>query len=582
MKRLIAILLIGAATFTFYQFPTRKQVQLTRTEKPTYALASSLGLCGITKIKTVLKLIDTTKQIAPLLSNLGDYSFKVSTSNELAQKYFDQGLNLYYGFNHLESYRSFMEAARLDPQMAMAFWGQALALGPNINAPMDPADYKAVFGTVQRALKLSQNTTALEQALIQAISKRYVNEAPEDRTSLDEAYAIAMGEVANQFTSQQDVLTLYAESQMDLHPWNYWNRDGSPLQWTMPIVELIELVIKMNPRHPGANHLHIHITEASANPDRATGSADRLRDLIPGAGHLVHMPSHIYIRTGRYEDGILANQKAVLADEDYVTQCRAQGIYPLGYYPHNYHFLWACALISGRYELSMKSANKLVEVIDLSLMGSPDMATLQHYYSAPLYTMIRFGQWEELLRIPRPADSLYFAVSIWEFGQGMASLRQGSKLNALQHVQAMEIQLKNPILSELKIWGFNSFASVAKIGLTVLKAELEADSNNYTEAISLMHDAVKQEDALLYQEPPDWFLPTRQILGSIYLETGNPVEAEKQFRDDLAIFSNNGWSLYGLYQSLMLQKKTNEGMKVKAQYEKAFKNADVKLGAARF
>ncbi|NJN41240.1 MAG: hypothetical protein HC811_02340 [Flammeovirgaceae bacterium] len=491
-------------------------------------------------------------------------------------------MNLYYGFNHLESYRSFMEAARLDPQFAMAYWGQALALGPNINSPMDPADNKVVFAAVQKALQYISNSTPIEQALILAISKRYINEAPQDRTSLDVAYANSMKEAAASFSDNLEVLTLFAEAQMDLHPWNFWNRDGSPKPWTMQTVELIEKIIGINPLHPGANHLYIHITEASTNPGRATASADRLVNLVPGAGHLVHMPSHVYIRTGRYEDGVRVNQKAVLADEEYVTQCRAQGIYPLAYYPHNYHFLWACAMLSGKNELSISAANKLADVIDISLMGSPDLATLQHYYSSPLYSMIRFGQWKDLLKIPRPEDSLYYAAGIWQFGQGLAQLRTGDRTKAMNHLLELEKQLMNPTLNELKIWGFNSFGNILAIGAHVLRAEIEAQNRNYTTSISILKEAIKMEDALLYQEPPDWFLPTRQILGAVLLEADMAKEAEKYFREDLAVFPSNGWSLFGLYQSLMKQEKSDEGQKVKVQYDLAFKYADIELTAARF
>jgi tetratricopeptide (TPR) repeat protein len=571
---LTALILFAALTIDVKDLNTRQDQLLAGIVPP-------VSLCGSPDARTFLKLMDTTRQMAPWMNNLGNYQFNVSTKVERAQYLVSQGLTLYYGFNHLEAFRSFKEAARLDPSCAMAYWGQALSLGPNINAPMDPADAGTVFKALQKAVELSSNATVREKKLINALSARYVAEPPADRSSLDQAYAEGMKQAAAEYPSDPDVLTLYAEALMDLHPWNFWLKSGEAQPWTEEVVVTIEKAIAINNNHPGANHLYIHVMEASSTPARAEASADRLREMIPGAGHLVHMPSHIYIRIGRYEDGILANKKAVKADEDYITQCKAQGLYPLAYYPHNYHFLWACAQMAGQGEEALSAAKTLVERVDISLMGSPDWATLQHYYASSWYAMMRFGKWNELLQIPRPADSLKYAAAIWEYAQGLAKLRVNRVKDAEAHLSVLREKAKDPVLEELKIWGFNSFGSVIHIALSVLEGEILAAKKDYSKAIQVLEEAVKREDALIYQEPPDWHHPVRQTLGAVLFEAGKPADAEKIFREDLKAYANNGWSLYGLYQSLDKQGKNAEAAAAKKEFEKAFARADVKLNSAR-
>lgn len=546
-------------------------------KKETTSSTVPVSVCGTPESAAVLKQLDTTRQIAPLLTNLGPYGFKITTSNEEAQAFFNQGLNLYYGFNHLEAYRSFREAARLDPSCAMSWWGQALSLGPNINAPMDPADASLVYRAVRRAQVNSPAVTELEKGLINAVARRYVAEAPADRSPLDKAYAEAMKELEAKFSTVDEVTTLTAEALMDLHPWDFWLRDGSPQPWTPEIVALMEKVMKRSTRHPGANHLYIHIHEASSNPGKATPSADLLRDLVPGAGHLVHMPSHIYIRTGRYADGIAANEKAVAADEDYISTCRAQGIYPLAYYPHNYHFYWACAQMSGRGKLALDVSRMLVAKMSVTKMAEPDWLTLQHYYVTPWYSMVRFQQWTELAREQRPPDSLLYTSAIWAYAQGMAAVRTGNTAEARAHLAKMKEVLAIPALADQRIWGINGFASVVGIASGVLEGGCLAADGKYEEAIQMLEATMQNEDKLLYQEPPDWFFPVRETYGAVLLKGKKFEEAESRFREDLTTYPENGWSLAGLYRALKSQGKEKEAMEVKKRFDMAFANADESL-----
>lgn len=567
-----SLLLVFVATHNYPTLVTPKQ-QLNA------GIIPSVSLCGTPGARTILALMDTTRQIAPLLENLGSYGMKVSTGNERAQKFFNQGINLYYGFNHFEAYRSFKEVARLDPDCAMAYWGQALSLGPNINLPMDPADTETVYKAIQKSVALLDKASPKERALISALAKRYTTEALEDRKPLDEAYAQAMQAVASQYPDDLEVVTLYAESLMDLHPWDYWKM-GQAQPWTPQIVELIAAVISKKTDHPGANHLNIHILEASPEPEKAAASADRLRNLVPGAGHLVHMPSHIYIRVGRYLDGVEANERAVKTDEEYIAQCNVQSIYPLFYYPHNYHFLLACAQMAGLSKKSADAANALNKNIPVEMMNVPDLVTLQHWYTMPWYNMVRFGKWDDILRISEPVDSFKYVKSVWHYARGMAFVRKNKITEAKAELASLKILIEDPFM-EMTIAGFNSFRSVLGIGRNVLEAELEAHQKNYNSAVQLLTEAIDVEDNLLYQEPPDWYHPVRQILGSVLLEAKNPIEAEKLFREDLTFYKNNGWSLYGLYQSLEAQGKKTEAAQVKKEFEKAFAKSDVKLKSTR-
>jgi len=572
---------IGLVSLLFIGVATRYAPALLTLQSQVKAdITPPLSICGTPGARTILKIMDTTVQMAPLMENLGKHGMKVSTKNDRAQLFFNQGINLYYGFNHLEAYRSFREVARLDPDCAMAYWGQALSLGPNINLPMDPADTETVYKAVQKAIALKDKASPMEQLLINALSKRYTAEALKDRKSLDEAYASAMEEAAKQFPQHADVKTLYAESLMDLHPWDFW-KNGKAQPWTARPVELINDVVSANPNHPGANHLNIHILEASPEPEKAAVSADRLVDLVPGSGHLVHMPSHIYIRLGRYVEGVESNERAVKTDEEYIAQCKVQGVYPLFYYPHNYHFLLACAQMAGMSDKSAATAEALKKNIPVEIMNIPDFVTLQHWYAMPWYNMVRFGKWSEILQISEPADSLKYVKSVWHYARGMAYTRTSKLSEAKSELANLKKLVADPFM-DYTISGFNSFKNVLSIGQNILEGEIEASQKNYDKAIQLVTNAVEIEDNLLYQEPPDWYHPSRQVLGGILLEAKKPSHAEQRFREDLNLYRKNGWSLYGLYQSLQAQGKKKEAMEAKKEFDKAFAKADITLKSVRY
>ena len=519
-------------------------------------------------------------QIAPLLQGMGNHHFPISTDDTLAQQYFDQGLVLSYGFNHKEANRSFRQAAKLDSDNPMAWWGAALVLGPNINAGMPEDHNPRAWEALQKARELKENATQKEQDYIEALSHRYDKNPPEDRTPLDRAYAEAMERLAEKYPGDLDAQTLYAEALMDLHPWNYWKKDGTPQSWTPKILQILESVIEQDPDHPGANHLYIHAVEAE-KPENALSSANRLRTLVPGAGHLVHMPSHIYINTGDYHRGTLANERAVKADNEYVTQCRQQGIYPLAYVPHNYHFLWATATMEGRSERSLKAAGQTSDMVDTKMMRQPGLGTLQHYWVIPLYGYVRFAKWDKILNVSEPAGDLVYPRGVWHYARGMAFVGKGKIKQAEEELNSLKTIASDDTLKEITIWEINTTQELMQIASRVLEGELYAAQQNYDAAISLLEKAVEIEDQLSYNEPPDWFFPVRQNLGAVLLEANRPGKAERVYRNDLAKFPENGWSLFGLYQSLKAQGKDNSASKVKKRFESAWKYSDVKLSASR-
>ena len=574
IRTYISLLLVmagGLALISFLPGPTDN----TRTNRPQLCLTQA-------DRQQVLKRMDTTRQVAPLLKGLGNYAMRVTTTSEQARLFFNQGFTLYYGFNHLEAFRSFKEAARLDPNFAMAYWGQAMSLGPNINAAMDLADGQVVYQAVLKAVQLAPGVSEREQALIRAVSQRYSAEAPVNRSALDLAYADAMASAAQQFPSDVDVITLYAEALMDLHPWDYFLKDGTPQPWTAQILATIERAIALDNDHPGANHLYIHAYEASTQPGKAMKSADLLRTLVPAAGHLVHMPSHIYIRTGRYNDGVIANKKAVKTDEEYLAQCKAEGFYPLVLYPHNIHFLWACATLDGQSREAIQAADLLAAKQKFDLMLDPTWKSLQHFYATPYYARVRFGKWDEILRLEQPDERLVYANGIWRYARAIAFTRKGKTEQANGELAALQKLAADESIVNEKILGINGMAHVLNIAILVTKGELAAAAKDHAKAIEHLKEAVKLEDALLYQEPYDWHHPVRQVLGDVLLEAGDAVQAEKYFREDLYLFANNGWSLTGLARALELQGKADEAKATRAALKESFARADVKLTRVRF
>ncbi len=524
------------------------------------------------------KAIQTT---APLFTGMGDHHHSITTKSAQAQRYFDQGLILAYGFNHAEAARSFRQAIQLDPDCAMCHWGLAYVLGPNINAKMEDDAIPESYAAMQQALQLAKNSSKSEQAYISALAKRYTNKPLEDRSSLDLAYAEAMEQVTQQDPDDLDAATLYVEALMDTMPWDYWTEEGEPKPATQKVLDTLESILQRERNHPGANHLYIHAVEA-VRPQQGVAAADRLGNLVPGSGHLVHMPSHIYIRVGRYHDAAIANQKAIAVDNDYITQCHAQGVYPLAYVPHNHHFLWFAATLEGDSQLATEAGKNVAAMVDPQMMREPGMGTLQQFYSVPLFTMIRFGQWDEILAVTQPKADLKYPTGLWHYARGLAYANQGKITQAQQELEELDLLAHDPELEEVTIWDINTTQNILKIATEVLTGEIATKQDKYPSAIAHLRQAVELEDALNYDEPADWSTPARQYLGAALLNNKRYAAAEQVYREDLAIYPNNGWSLFGLVQSLKAQKKDSEAQTIQQQFESAWQYADVQLTASKF
>jgi tetratricopeptide (TPR) repeat protein len=516
-------------------------------------------------------------ELAPRLQNLGAYVFPVDTKNTEAQAFINQGLNLAYAFNHGEARRAFREAARLEPSLAMAYWGQALVLGPNINALMAPNEEPGALELVQKAESLASTASARDQALIGALVKRYSGD-PEHRKSNDQAYAEAMRAVHAQFPQDLDIAVLYVESMMDLRPWGYWMPDGQPHEGTAEIVALLEDVLARNPQHPGALHLHIHLLEPTPTPQRAERSADTLLRLMPAAGHMVHMPSHIYQRVGRYADAIKSNQLAIAADEDYISQCHAQGLYPMAYYPHNIHFLWFAAMFDGQLAAAREAGLKVASKIDDATLI--EMPMLAGFRVVPYWTLVRFGQWEDVLKEPAPPATSAYLTGAWHYARGQAYAATGRLAQAKAELAALEKTLTDPSMSQ-PLFSPNTAGAILSVGAPSLAGEIAAAEKRFDAAVAHLEHAVRLEEALVYTEPSEWAFPPRHALGAVLLAAGRASEAETVFWQDLKRHRENGWALTGLVQALRAQDKTALAAVVEKRLGAAWARADVKPGAAR-
>ncbi len=517
--------------------------------------------------------------LAPRLQNLGVHTFKVTTKVSRAQMFINQGLNLAYGFNHAEAGRAFAEAARLDATCAMAYWGQALVLGPNINAAMAAEDEPRALAFVMKAASLSKGATQRERDYIDALAKRYTGK-PDERQASDRAFAEAMRALAKKYPRDLDAATIFAESLMDLRPWNYWTRDGLPQEGTSEAIASLQRVLAANPKHPGALHYWIHVWEPTKTPERAEQEADRLLPLMPGAGHIIHMPAHIYLRVGRYEDVVTSNQKAVAADEEYIAQCRAQGVYPLGYYPHNIHFVWMGATMSGQSRLAVEAARKTASSI---ASATPEqLPFVQGFLVVPYFALVRFGRWDEILAEPKPAHESLFTRAIWHFARGTAYAAKGDSERARGEEAALTAIASNPELAKMPNFSLNPPQKIVALGLEVLKGEIAARQKQYDAAIAHFDRAVRLEEAMTYTEPPDWHAPVRHWLGATLLEAGRPAEAEVVYWEDLKRNRENGWALAGLHRSLVDQGRKDDAAAIEARLKKAWAKADVTLAASRF
>lgn len=521
---------------------------------------------------------------APLFDGMGDYSRKISTTSVNANRYFNQGMVLTFGFNHAESIRSFQAAQRLDPDCAMCFWGEALATGPNINvtskgkAVMSEADRKSAFAAINRALALKEKATPSEQALIEAQAKRYNGDAATDRTPLDLAYAEAMEKFVATHPEDDDAAAIYAEALMNTMPWDYWSADGTPKPETEKVIATLERIIARSPQHPLALHLFIHAVEASDRPERAEEEADALANLVPGSGHLVHMPAHIYWRVGRYDDAAKANVRAASVDEEYIAACNAQGFYPALYYPHNIHFLWAATSMSGQSKMALESARKVAANVRLEQIKQ--FPTVEFFKTIPLQTLAQFGKWPDIMAEPAPPENLDYSNAIWRYARGLALANMGD-IKAAQAERGQLAAVKDTVQIRFLDNADYPASVLLNIADDLLQGEIALKSGNPDEAASHFARAVKKQDSLPYMEPPFWYYPTRQSLGQALLEGGRFAEAEAVYRKDLEDYPHNGWSMSGLATSLERQGKMDEAKEARTAFNIIWAKADVQINGSR-
>jgi tetratricopeptide (TPR) repeat protein len=546
-------------------------------------LAVALAGCDPAPKTTVDPAAPTAAAAPPLFDRFGDLHRDIGTRVPLAQRYFDQGLRMAYGFNHEAAGRAFAEAARLDPQCAMCVWGQALVLGPNINLPMDPSLAKDATALAARAAALAMSARPADRALIQALQARYADPAPEDRSTLDRAYADALAQVVKQFPDDDDAATLYAEALMDLSPWAYWNADGAPAEHTPRLIGELERVLARNPRHIGAMHYYIHATEASPTPERALPYADALAALAPGSGHLVHMPAHTYIRVGRYHDATLTNFAATTADKDFLAVCRgSNGVYPLGYVPHNWHFATMTTSLTGSRTLALQAATQTAQRADHAAMGEAPMQFMQQFVVAPWLTQVRFGDWDAILADTGAPPTLPYPTAIRHFARGMAHARNGALAEAQRESDALHAIATNPAMSQVSFFDINNASTVLRVADALLRGELLREQGKTKDAIAALREAATAEDALAYNEPADWPLPVRPYLGAALLETGDAKAAADAFSQDLRAYPHNGWSLFGLAQAQEKLGHTDAARETSRRQAAAWQWADAPLSAARY
>ena len=511
----------------------------------------------------------TGSKPATLMPGLGDLHHPVSTSNPQAQQFFDQGLRLIYAFNHDEAGHSFQRAAELDPKLAMAYWGIAEAVGPNYNDPASDDRFKAAHDAIQKALDLSGNGSSIEKAYIEAMAKRFPADAKADRRKAAEDYRDAMRELVKQYPDDLDAATLFAESGMNLHPWGLWHPDGTPEAGTEEIVSTLESVIRRDPNHLGAIHYYIHAVEASRSPERALAAANRLATLAPAAGHIVHMPAHVYIRTGDYESAVKTNQKAATADEAYIKASGAQGIYPMMYYSHNLHFIAMCSAMNGNYAESKKAADMLAAHVAPAVK---DMPPLEGFMTIPMAVEVRFHRWSDILAAKPPDPAMKVSTVFYHFARGMALAATGKVADAeAEHKLVSEAEQATPEDVVFAMPVNNKAKDILKIAKNVLGAKIALAKKDNEAAMTMLRQAVVIQDSLKYNEPPDWFFPVRESLGAVLLSSGNAVEAEKVFREDLEHNPRNPRSLFGLREALKAQKRDYDAGFIQKQFDASWK-----------
>ena len=552
--------------------------------KKIYVLACLSALFLITSCDNKENIQEiVTEAGAPLFDGMGDHTHPITAKNEYVQRYFDQGLTIDFAFNHAESARSFRAAQNLDPDCAMCYWGEALALGPNINVTSTGsvimADHErvAAYAAIQKAVSLKEKVSQKERDFIDALASRYNGDISSPRNPLDLAYAEAMRELSNKYPEDDDAASLFAESLMNTMPWNYWIDADNPKPLTIEAIDTLEKVLDRNPRHPMALHLYIHAVESSSQPERAEKAADILLDLVPGAGHLVHMPSHIYWRIGRYEDASEANIMAAAVDEAYIAACNAQGFYPAAYYPHNIHFLWASASMEGRSKIAIEAGEKVAKNVRIEMIDQ--FPGVEFFKTVPVLSLVRFGLWDDILQLEAPAERLEYANAIWHYARSIAYSNTGDLQNAENERKQIEsLKGTDDVLHLDSI--YYPASMLLEIADSLALGEISLAKNDFDSAIESFKAAVAVQDMLPYTEPPFWFYPTRLSLGKAYLSSNQPGEAEKVFQENLKQYPRNGWAMYGLSQALESQNKDSSN--ARKQFETIWQNADIELSSSTF
>jgi tetratricopeptide (TPR) repeat protein len=521
---------------------------------------------------------------APLFTGMGEFHRLIDTKDAGAQRYFDQGMVLAFGFNHAESIRSFRAAQKLDPECAMCFWGEALATGPNINvtvkgkAIMSPDEQRAAWAALTKAQALATSKPQRERDLIAALAARYSAEPMEDRDALDHAYAASLGELVKAYPDDDDIAAMYGEAWMNTMPWNYWSDAATPRPEIVPVIAKLEETLARSPRHPLALHLYIHAMEASATPEKAEKAADTLYPLVPGSGHLLHMPAHIYWRVGRYNDAAEANVRAAKVDEEYIRQCNAQGFYPAMYYPHNIHFLWSAASMQGQSKVAIEAARKLAG--NVSLEQIDQFPTVEFFKTIPLLSLIQFGHWGEILAEAQPREDLGYSNAIWRYARGVALANKGDLSGAKTELAALTRLKSNP---KVMVLDGNDYpaSGLLQIAENLLQGEIALAGGDTGTAVAEFTAAVAGQDALPYTEPPFWYYPTRQSLGAALLKAGRASEAQSVYEKDLQQYPHNGWSTLGLALALEAQGETAEAAMQREHFNTMWQFADVELNGSR-
>ena len=535
-------------------------------------LLASLAISFYPPARSQMKMGSAPEKPVMLLAGLGSHHHPVKTRSPVAQRFFDQGLRLVYAFNHEEAVRSFRRAAELDPQMAMAYWGVAYALGPNINLDVDMERERAAYEAVQKALQLSAQAPENERAYIEALAKRYSIAPGTDLKKLAVDFKQAMGELVRRYPDDLDAATLYAESAMNLRPWQLWSSDGRPAEGTEEIIAVLESVLRRDPNHMGAIHYYIHAVEASRNPERALAYAPKLTTLAPAAGHLVHMPAHIYMRTGDYAGAARSNKEAIMADRAFFRTSGRQGLYPVMYYNHNIHFMAVAYAMEGRFAEAFTAARELEANV---APQAKEMPMLEGFLTTSTMMLVRFRRWNEIMRLPQPEAKMIAMTGVWRFARGMAQAATNKTEEAEKELKLLK-DAREAVPREVT-FGLNSAENVLKIAEAVLGAKIALARRDPSKSIELLKRAVEMEDALAYDEPPGWFIPARESLGGALLVKRDYAEAEKVFRADLVKNPRSGRSLFGLRESLKAQGKNHAASMIQAEYERAWKNADTVL-----